>query len=131
MAKTLDQQRAAFAWECVIHRREKLKDEHWKKYRALAKGAPSLIMTSGLMPTVSFFQAKGKENDPAAWCLLDDIIRGLFSRLIGTQLEADKGRLRFGALMNTLQEYPSADYLRATDETLEILKWLRQFVDAV
>jgi hypothetical protein len=33
--------------------------------------------------------------------------------------------------MEGLQQVDSPTYLRATDEALEILKWIRQFVDAV
>jgi CRISPR-associated protein Cmr5 len=33
--------------------------------------------------------------------------------------------------MVALQKSESQDYLRKTDEALEILKWIRQFVDAV
>lgn len=128
MARTLDQQRAAFAWECVTMRSA---GKHWKEYRNLAKGAPALIMNSGLMPTLAFYQGKGKESDQAPWLLLDDVMRGLFTRLENKKLDADKGRPLFGAFIKSLQSENSHTYQRATDETLEILKWIRQFVDAV
>ena len=35
------------------------------------------------------------------------------------------------ALMDMLKKGDSRDYLRYTDEALELLKWIRQFVDAV
>ncbi|MCU0836318.1 MAG: type III-B CRISPR module-associated protein Cmr5 [Chromatiaceae bacterium] len=131
MERTLDQRRAAFAWDCVTDRNKKLKGEQWKKYRDLAKGAPGLIMNSGLMPTLAFYEGKGKDGDRTPWMLLDDVMRGLFDRLNGKHLEADKGRPLFDVFMRSLHQGSSQDYLRATDEALEILKWIRQFVDAV
>jgi CRISPR-associated protein Cmr5 len=131
MVRTLDQQRAALGWACVTSRRDKLTNDQWKKYCALAKGASALIMNTGLMPTLAFYQGKGKESDQTPWMLLDDVIRGLFERLSGKRLEPDKGRPLFEPFMKSLYSNESRDYMRTTDEALEILKWIRQFVDAV
>jgi CRISPR-associated protein Cmr5 len=88
-------------------------------------------MNTGLMPTLAFYQGKGKESDQTPWMLLDDVIRGLFERLSGKRLEPDKGRPLFEPFMKSLYSNESRDYMRTTDEALEILKWIRQFVDAV
>ncbi len=123
MSQTLDQQRAAFAWECASAGMQL----HGKEYKVLAKGAPALIMNSGLMPTLAFYNHKGK----AATQLLDDLIRGLSLRLAGQRLNPKQGAQLFPQFMVALQRAESPDYLRNTDEALEILKWIRQFVDAV
>ena len=123
MAKTLDQQRAALAWGYAsdgIHK-------HGKKYKNLAKGAPALILNSGLMPTLAFYNGK----DPEHRQLLDDLIRGLSKRLAGQDLQIGQGGQLFVEFMKTLQHSESRDYLRYTDEALELLKWIRHFVDAV
>jgi len=123
MAQTLDQKRAALAWQYASAGMA----QHGKEYKGLAKGAPALIMNSGLMPTLAFYSGKGK----AAQQLLDDLIRGLSKRLVGQELKAGQGNQLFHKFMEMLQKGESRDYLRYTDEALELLKWIRQFVDAV
>lgn len=123
MTPTLDQKRATLAWQYAAAGVA----QYGKEYKGLAKGAPALIMSSGLMPTLAFY--KGKSN--AAQQLLDDLIRGLSQRLAGQELKAGQGGQLFPKFMEVLQKGESRDYLRYTDEALELLKWIRQFVDAV
>lgn len=123
MTQTLDQQRAALAWSYAKDGMTKC----GKEYKGLAKGAPALIMNSGLMPTLAFYNGKGK----AAQHLLDDLIRGMSKRLANQQLSQGQGGMLFPQFMGSLQQCESRDYLRYTDEALELLKWIRQFVDAV
>ena len=123
MTQTLDQQRAGLAWQYATAGMSL----YGKEYKGLAKGAPALIMNSGLMPTLAFYNGKGKP----AQQLLDDLIRGLYQRLAGQKLQAGQGGLLFPRFMEMLQKGESRDYLRYTDEALELLKWIRQFVDAV
>ncbi|MBK7051993.1 MAG: type III-B CRISPR module-associated protein Cmr5 [Rhodoferax sp.] len=88
----------------------------------MAKGAPALIMNSGLMPTLAFYKGKGQAEQQ----LLNDLMSALVQRLKPTMVPRD-----FQAFMAMLQSGESRDYLRYTDEALELLKWIRQFVDAV
>lgn len=123
MAQTLDQQRAALAWGYATAGMA----QHGKEYKGLAKGAPALIMNSGLMPTLAFYAGKGA----AAQQLLDQLICGISSRLLGQKLAGGQGIRLFPEFMKKLQTGSSHDYLHCTDEVLEQLKWIRQFVDAV
>lgn len=118
MTQTLDQKRATLAWGFACAGM----GQHGKEYKGLAKGAPALIMNSGLMPTLAFYKGKG----PAAQQLLNDLLAGLTQRLAPQPAPRD-----FMAFMQMLQKGESRDYLRYTDEALELLKWIRQFVDAV
>lgn len=120
MTQTLDQQRAALAWGYA-------KDgmaQHGKAYKNLAKGAPALIMNSGLMPTLAFYN--GKKKDLAAQQLMNGLMLGMVQRLKLQPAPRD-----FHEFMQRLQQCESRDYLRYTDEALELLKWIRQFVDAL
>ena len=119
MAQTLDQQRAALAWGYAT---AAMKTGFAKKYRNLAKGAPALIMNSGLMPTLAFYNGKDSEHK----ALLADLLAGMSQRL-----QPNPQPNGFQAFMVHLQKSESRDYLRYTDEALELLKWIRQFVDAV
>lgn len=123
MTQTLDQQRAALAWQFATAGMA----QYGKEYKSLAKGAPALIMNSGLMPTLAFYAGKGA----AAQHLLDDLICGMSKRLSGKALQTGQGGRLFSEFMKMLQTGSSQDYLRYTDEALEQLKWIRQFVDAV
>lgn len=121
--QTLDQKRAALAWGYATASMQ----QYGKEYKGLAKGAPALIMNGGLMPTLAFYNGKGG----AAQKLLDDLIRGLSQRLAGQSLNVGQGGLLFPRFMEMLQRGESREYMRYTDEALELLKWIRQFVDAV
>jgi len=128
MAQTLDQQRAALAWAFATAGMA----QHGKEYKGLAKGAPALIMNSGLMPTLAFYAGKGSDKNgridsgkPAA-ALLQHLLAGMSDRLKPTPQPRD-----FSGFMVHLQSMQSSSYLQYTDEALELLKWIRQFVDAV
>jgi CRISPR-associated protein Cmr5 len=129
MPQTLDQQRARFAWDCATRNVPK----HGKEYVNLTKGAPALIMGNGLMPALAFFESRNKNH---ATDLLKDILTWLARRLGGIQLVDGERFPRepvadFRNVLMALQLSDSALYMRATDETLSMLKWLRQFADAV
>lgn len=120
--QTLDQQRAKLAWQYATAGMQ----HHGKKYKNLAKGAPALIMNSGLMPTLAFYNGKDVKKDPEHQQLLNDLMAGLVQRLRPQPAPGN-----FQAFMTMLQQSESREYLRYTDEALELLKWIRQFVDAV
>jgi CRISPR-associated protein Cmr5 len=122
MTRTLDQQRAAFAWQAASAGMQRHPDD----YKRLAKGAPALIMCSGLMPTLAFYAGKGE----AQKMLLNDICAWFMHRF------ADRPEYRpaphdFAGVMGKLQGQSSTFHREVTDEALEILKWIRQFVHAV
>lgn len=55
---SLDQQRAAYAWQCVQGCNSRNDD-----YTNLAKAAPALIMNNGLMQALAFYQDKANWDD--------------------------------------------------------------------
>ena len=129
MAQTLDQKRAEYAWEQVnqVAQQRIIAD-----YTREAKGAPVLIMGGGLMQTLAYLRAKGK---PQHLALLGHLCRWLGRKLGGTPV-TDQDRFPpeaaadFSTVMAALNAAPSSLYLRATDEVLALLRWIRQFADA-
>ena len=118
--KSLDQERAAYAWKRVVSKDSSCRE----KYKSLAKNFPALIMSNGLMQSMAFLERKNGEEHKA---LLSDVIlwfaiKGLISQ--------DDARQGFKGMMTALSESDSLKYRRATEETLEILKWIRQMADA-
>lgn len=109
---TLEQQRAKYAWE-------KAKNNNNKKYKSLAKGAPALIMSNGLMPSLAFWQSK-PETQPMVTTILGWLKERKFVSSDG-----------FIKAMGDLQNSDMVKFRDATEETLELLKWLRNFASAV
>ncbi|MCK6556858.1 type III-B CRISPR module-associated protein Cmr5 [Candidatus Binatia bacterium] len=111
--KSLDQTRAAYAWQKVGERPD-------DRYVKLAKGAPALIMSNGLMQTLAFFQSKGGHHEN----LMRHVLEWLSTRA-GQTFDTD-----FSKAMKYLHSTGSEQYMRATEEALEILRWIRQFAAA-
>ncbi|WP_448383861.1 type III-B CRISPR module-associated protein Cmr5 [Desulfosoma sp.] len=118
--KTLDQIRAAYAWECV----QGVDD----KYTNLAKGLPALVMSNGLMQTLAFLQSKAKENNEHAKIVRH--VLGWLGRPEAQVLREEQSR-DFAPAMAALAGCDSLHYQRATEEALGILKWIRYLASAV
>jgi len=118
----LDQRRAAFAWERVEQARSRLNNDY-ESYRNLAKAAPALVMNNGLMQTLAFFNSKNKPHHRA---LLGDILAWLHEEDGPVPVPAS-----YKDAMNFLHsEATSEQYRLATEETMHLLRWLRQFADS-
>lgn len=110
----LEQQRAAYAWRCV--------QGCSSEYVNLAKSAPALIMGNGLMQTLAFFNSK---KDKAHHEELNNHIFGWLKQRFPLS-KAD-----FRSVMEFLHGSKSLTYRQATEETMELLRWIRQFAAAV
>jgi len=114
----LDQKRAAFAWKRVEQAKNKMPEGKYSDYKNLAKGAPAMIMNNGLMQTLAFYHSKGKEHHQL---LGDDLVAWM-----SQEFSMPTGYREF---MNKLFEADSSSYRRATEESMHLLRWLRQFAD--
>lgn len=109
---SLDQQRAAYAWQSV--------EGCGSDYCNLAKAAPALIMTNGLMQTLAYYQEKGKNYHSA---LSKHLREWLLKRRLVEQSD-------FSSVMTALQTADAARFRQATEETIALLRWIRQFAAA-
>lgn len=114
---TLDQQRAQYAWGCAN------RNTVVAGYREMVKGAAALVMGNGLMATLAYYRSRNGSNERAAQLLLADLLGWLGKRAI---VPAD-----FAAAMNEFFGADAQGLMHATDEALAMLRWLRQFADAV
>lgn len=128
MKESLDQTRARFAWDKVTRwANEHPRDDSYEK---LAKGAPALIMQSGLMPVLAFLKDKDKDHHKA---LLAHICEWLHQQFKGRIARPD-----FSIVMAALMGDAKGDaaeharlYQHATQEVMALLRWIRQFAAAV
>ncbi len=108
----LEQRRAAYAWQSV--------QGCDSNYCNLAKAAPALIMTNGLMQSLAYYQDKGKNHHLALSKHLREWLKCRFHVQVTNS--------DFAAIMQTLFNTTDAQFYRqATEETLALLRWIRQF----
>jgi len=117
MSQSLDQKRASYAWSCV--------KGVTKDYEDLAKAAPSLIMSNGLMQTLAFLKSKGKEHH-------NDLLKHILGWLVKSEAACTfLSGSEFEKVMDDLTNKASSEqYLHATREALAILKWIRHLAAA-
>lgn len=116
--QTLQQQRAAHAWEQV----EKIAQND-KEYGSLVRGLPAMIQHDGLASTLAFLKAKDKDKRNThhwrAYAQLSDWVK---SQISFETNSAD--------LLDCLIKNDSTTYRHATTEALAYLSWLKRFAEA-
>ncbi len=117
-------ERARYAWERTGEARNTL-GEAFGDYANLTKSAPALIMNSGLMQTIAFYEAKDGDHYKR---LVGDICPWLERRFRETSPSPSNGS--FEAVMNWLSGLDTATHRLATREVMNLLRWLKQFAAA-
>ncbi|MEW6505270.1 MAG: type III-B CRISPR module-associated protein Cmr5 [Chloroflexota bacterium] len=119
IVRTLDQQRAAHAWQQVsgtkkLWQKDKEKQD---KLKSLARSAPASIQSNGLGQTVAFWKAKNEDHHAALYTALQGWLK--------EQLKFSNSLLEWIAT-----EATSAQYRHATAEALAYLNWYKRFAEA-
>lgn len=128
--QTVEQCRAAQAWHDI----KAIKDDKNKKedeYKSLVRSIPAMVLSHGLGQTLAFLRSKGYEGGKlkgdkphgALYCHLSNWVCeqmgwGKNSDLLLTKLTSDP------------QTATTANYRRATVETLAYIQWLKRFAEA-
>lgn len=119
--KTLDQRRAAHAWQ-VIEQVKSLDEKARKEFAIQVKRLSARILTSGLGQTLVFLKAKDYAK-PLRQALSDWILVKRHDPSGDAPENADE-------LLNAIVN-GTAEFLRlATDEALAYASWLARFADA-
>jgi CRISPR-associated protein Cmr5 len=118
--RTLEQERAKHAWDCVQEVKDKYKHIAGD-YRAIAVKVPSLIVTNGLGQTLAFLKAKGKGESGNE----HEVLYRHLTDWVGRKVNANGDLLNW--LLNTAT---SQQYRLATMEALALLQWLKRFAEA-
>lgn len=131
MLRSLEQERAKYAWYCINEIKEEKNDNLEDKYKSYVKKAPSYILVNGLGNTLAFFKSKfgGSEKsedkkvskDREAYKALYDHINKWFQE----RFNIKKDILEWITL-----EASSIDVFKVTKETIALLNWMRRFAEA-
>jgi len=98
----------------------------------MAKGASALIMSNGLMQTLAYYQSRTGNNSTEAEKLATDMLLWLQnSNVLVFPDGAYIADGTFNNTMNALLHTNSTQYMRATQEIMAMLRWLRQFADVL
>ncbi|MFH1117079.1 MAG: type III-B CRISPR module-associated protein Cmr5 [Pseudomonadota bacterium] len=124
MSNTLAQQRSAFALTEVRHLRGNRRD-----FAKFVAGLPAMILQNGFAQALAFLLAKGTDKNGKPnhgdkhLQAFDIIVRWFNDRDIVKQTEHRQ-------VMAALSEMPQGDYLRAQDEALALLEWVKRYANA-
>jgi CRISPR-associated protein Cmr5 len=123
--QTLQQKRAAHAWECIDEVDTKRDKKFQKKYGSQVRSLPSLIQSDGLGQTLAFLKAKDKnQKNTHYWSAYEHIASWAQSADSSLGLPAQNDMLEW------LLKQSTTEYRRATAETLAYLSWLKRFAEA-
>lgn len=118
MLRSLEQERARYAWD-HINEVKALKDKDAEgKYSSYVKKASTLIQTNGLGNTLAFYRSKEEK----AYKLLYEHINDWFKKKYHTNQDI----IGWVISGNT----SSLDVFRVTKEVLALLNWMKRFAEA-
>lgn len=129
--RTLEQERAAFAWDCIQNIKKEIFVGDQKKqenYSSLARKAPADIQTNGLGQTIAFWRAKGSDKGKPDPKTPDYHILQHVTGWLNSKKSMNLGKPDLVEWVS--KEAQTADYRRATTETIAFLVWLKRFSEA-
>lgn len=124
MLRTLEQDRANYAWNCVKKIKDRNEEQVEKKYKSFVNKSSALVLTNGLGNTLAFYQSKydGKSAEAQAY-------KDLYAHIdewLKKQDIIDQNVLQWILSEKT----SSLDVVRATKETVAFISWLKRFAVA-
>ena len=128
MLKSLEQERARYAWKCIMEIKKEKNGELEKKYKSYVKKAPTLIQNSGLGNTLAFYKSKSSES----------------SQKKGERQEAYEKiynhlkrwfQIRSGKKEDILhwiisEKTSSIEVFKTTKKIILLLNWMKKFVES-
>lgn len=116
---TLDQKRAALAWEHgdAVKQYEPARQ---KKYASIVYSLPMLVRSAGLSQALHFVQARG-----------DNTQREILEHLAAQLHRVDARITNANTLLKCVREAPLGAYLQFAQETLACANWYKRYVQGV
>ncbi len=115
--QTLQQERAASAWQHITIVDKNPDEKKRKKYGSLVRGLAANILSDGIGPTLAFLRAKGEDHHNWAY---DHLAAWITTQMPGLE----------GDLLEWLIKQGSYEYRLVTAEALAYLHWLKRFAEA-
>lgn len=125
-ARTVEQQRAAFALECVLAAST---GDKGKEYGRWVRRLPAMIMQNGMGQALAFLlsDTEGKNDKPSGH-VYDDLAAWLTEKR--KIYDAAPSSDRAGKLLKPMMVGGRGQYMAATEEVQALLAWLKRFCDA-
>lgn len=120
--RTIEQDRAKFAYNCVTNIINCEDDQLKKKYKSLVRKFSSMILQNGLGQALAFLKAKGKEGNNEHTLLYTHINLWLRNYFASNEANFD--------ILNKILNEDCNKYRLYTRETLSFLVWLKKFAEA-
>lgn len=134
--QTLDQRRAAHAWEAIRGLPKDSNGDYSKEAKDYAREArklPARILTAGLGPALAFLLAKAKreKKDKKQETPKEPILERLHKNLTAWVIKERGIQAKVeGSLLESVIKGDSDFLMQATDEALAYLQWLVRFAEA-
>ena len=136
MLRTIEQERANYAYKCISEVKSNGDAEVEKKYKSYVRNSISYIKINGLASTLAFYKSKsgqGNENSSAsnrAYKLLYEHINQWF--INGFLHESgEAGNNTKDVLLWAINEKTSTlEVFQLTEEIILFLEWLKRFAEA-
>jgi CRISPR-associated protein Cmr5 len=122
--QTLEQKRAAFAWEKIKFVQ---KESYKKEYGQLARSAPALIQVNGLGQAMAFLRAKGPKDSKKG-----NNAHGKLYGDISEWMKLSRGYSHPDGLSGWIvnASTTSDQYRCATSDVIALLVWIKRFAEA-
>ncbi|MCW3996681.1 MAG: type III-B CRISPR module-associated protein Cmr5 [Candidatus Bathyarchaeota archaeon] len=124
MLRTLEQDRANNAWNCIKKVKSLNEEQIEKRYKSFVNKSSALVLTNGLGNTLAFYRSKYEGNSPEAQAykiLYTHIDEWLKKQSL---IDQDVTQWIFS------EKTTSLDVIRATKEILAFVSWLKRFAAA-
>lgn len=123
MATTKEQQRSAFALEKIqdFGTNSVPKDD-----ANFVVGTPTMILTNGIAQTMAFLLSKQKPDTVVKEVKVFRILKRWLSQEIGALQDTSDDR----KFLEQFSKLEQKDYLRAQEESLALLQWLKRYARA-
>jgi len=120
MLRSLEQERAKYAWEC-IQEVKKREGDLQRRYNSYVRRAATLIQSSGLPNALAFYYNRYKKGEKAYELLYNHIANwNQLKKLTGNK----------NPLLWIMEDASSIDVFNATKEVIALLNWMRRFAEA-
>ena len=125
MLRSLEQERAKYAWDCIQEVKkesEKEGDEKLQKdYKSYVRRASTLIQANGLPNALAFYYNRLKKGEKAYELLYNHIAQWSILK----KLTKNKDPLQW-----IREEASSVEIFKATKEVIALLNWMKRFAEA-